>query len=299
MSGPQTLAASLGGHKVGNSWIARCPAHNDRRPSLSIRDAGNGRVLVHCHAGCSQVAVISTLRARGLWSDKGPRHRPDCWRQRGSIGTTEDKDANRTGAALHLWTASEPAEGTLVETYLRSRGLTLTPPKTLRFHAALRHPSGRRWPAMIALVTHGIDNRPLAVHRTFVARDGSGKAPFNPTKMMRGPCRGGAVRLGKANNALMVGEGIETCLAAMQATGQPAWAALSTSGLRSLDLPHTVVHVVVLADGDDPGEIAACESARRWAREGRRVRIARPPRGKDFNDLLLGSCERDPQGRGA
>jgi hypothetical protein len=43
----------------------------------------------------------------------------------------------------------------------------------------------------------------------------------------------------------------------------------------------------VLADGDDPGETAAQECARRWTRERRRVRIARPPQGMDFNDLLL------------
>ena len=84
----------------------------------------------------------------------------------------------------------------------------------------------------------------------------------------------------------MVGEGIETCLAAMQASGYPAWAALSTSGLKTLDLPQGLFEIIVLADGDDSGEAAAQDCARRWQREGRRVRIARPPRGKDFNDLL-------------
>ena len=84
-----------------------------------------------------------------------------------------------------------------------------------------------------------MDGVPLAIHRTFLARDGSGKAPVDPQKMMLGPCRGGAVRLGPAGDVLMVGEGLENCLAAMQATGHPAWAALSTSGLRTLDLPVT------------------------------------------------------------
>ena len=102
--------------------------------------------------------------------------------------------------------------------------------------------------------------------------------------MMLGPCRGGAVRLAEPGDVLMVGEGIETCLAAMQATGHPAWAALSTSGLRTLDLPSDVRDVIVLADGDDPGEAAARDCAWRWKREGRRVRIARPPQGMDFND---------------
>jgi hypothetical protein len=106
--------------------------------------------------------------------------------------------------------------------------------------------------------------------------------------MMLGPCRGGAVRLGEPGDVLMVGEGIETCLAAIVATGNPAWAALSTSGMRSLDLPKAVREVIVLADGDEAGEEAARDCSLRWKREGRRVRIARPPPGTDFNDLLLG-----------
>ena len=60
----------------------------------------------------------------------------------------------------------------------------------------------------------------------------------------------------------------------MQATRQPAWAALSTSGLRTLELPDHVRDVVVLADGDEPGEAAARDAALRWKREGRRVRTA-------------------------
>ena len=77
----------------------------------------------------------------------------------------------------------------------------------------------------------------------------------------------------------------------MQATGYPAWAALSTSGLRALDLPDDVRDVIVLADGDDPGEAAARDAALRWKREGRRVRIDRPPRGTDFNDLLVSRAQ--------
>jgi DNA primase len=101
---------------------------------------------------------------------------------------------------------------------------------------------------------------------------------------------GGAVRLAQAGDTLLVGEGIETTLAAMRATGLPGWAALSTSGLRSLDLPAERPHVTILADGDAAGEAAAQAAALRWRREGRRVRIARPPQGLDFNDVLLGKA---------
>lgn len=50
----------------GGGFVCCCPAHEDRDPSLSLRDAGS-KVLVHCHAGCSQPDVIAALKSRGLW----------------------------------------------------------------------------------------------------------------------------------------------------------------------------------------------------------------------------------------
>jgi hypothetical protein len=247
-----------------------------------------GRVLVHCHAGCDQGQVIGSLKALGLWGggeseipvDRNPRFN--------SMGDQVWDDSKRREAAVAIWQSATQARGTLIEPYFASRGLQLPPPSCLRFHPALKHPAGGTWPAMIALVTRGSDSAPLAIHRTFLAEDGSGKAPIRPSKMMLGPCRGGVVRLATPSEVLMVGEGIETCLAALQATGLATWAALSTSGLRTLQLPPEVQELIVLADGDEPGEAAARECAWRFKQEGRRARIARPPEGLDFNDLLLG-----------
>ena len=245
-------------------------------------------MLVRCHAGCDQERVIASLRTRGLWTENGPRRLSRTARRTHVERKPDRDDAKRTAAALAIWQAASPSAGSVVEAYLVSRGLHLPPTPTLRFHSGLKHPSGGIWPAMVALVTRDVDDTPLAIHRTFLASDGSGKAPVDPQKMMLGPCRGGVVRLAEPDDLLMVGEGIETCLATMQATGHPAWAALSTSGLRSLNLPKDVHDVNVLADGDEAGEAAACDCAVRWKREGRRVRIARPRRGTDFNDLLMG-----------
>ena len=61
----ETIAKALGGRKAGAEWMARCPAHEDREPSLSIKDADGGKVLVRCHAGCDQQKVIPALKARG------------------------------------------------------------------------------------------------------------------------------------------------------------------------------------------------------------------------------------------
>jgi len=292
----ETIAKALGGRKAGSGWIARCPTHDDREPSLSIRAADGGKVLVRCHAGCDQQQVIAALRSPGLWSNLGPRRYTASAVRTVTTSKPDRDDAKRSPAALAIWQSAMPAQGTLVETYLTSRGLHLPPQPTLGFRARLKHRSGGIWPAMVALVTRGTDDAPIAVHRTFLCRDGSGKAPVEPQKMMLGPCRGGAVRLGVPGEMLMVGEGIETCLAAMLATGNPTWAALSTSGLRALNLPDAVRDVIVLADGDAPGEAAARDCAWRWKREGRRVRIARPPQGMDFNDLLVSSTPRIEEG---
>ena len=286
MSTAQTIAQGLElAKRYGDHWIACCPVHDDRTPSLSISDSDDGRVLVHCHAGCDQRAVIEALFARGLWHSQ-----VHCRSMQ--LPTSRRKSGERVtrlkNYALGIWRSTLPAAGTLVETYLCTRGLTGQPPSCLRFHPHLRHRQGGYWPAMLALITNGVDGTPLAIHRTYLAFGGDGKAPVDPTRLMLGPCRGGVVRLAEPGKILMVGEGIETCLSAMQVRGYPTWAALSTSGIRALKLPPSVGDLIVLADGDERGEAAAQDCGLRWAREGRRVRIARPPKGMDFNDLLLG-----------
>src|ERR1035441_5847565 len=56
----------LNGKRNGSTAMVRCPAHDDRNPSLAIK-LECGKLLVHCHAGCSQDKVIAALKARGLW----------------------------------------------------------------------------------------------------------------------------------------------------------------------------------------------------------------------------------------
>jgi hypothetical protein len=291
----EDIAKVLGGRRAGAGWMARCPAHDDREPSLSIRQGEDCKVLVRCHAGCKQARLIAVLRSRGLWQN-GHSRRFDRLPVRATNLAPVTTDNERSKAALAIWNAACPTDRTLVQTYLDSRGIHISLPPMLRFHGGLKHPSGGIWPAMVALVTNGADGMPVAIHRTYLALNGGGKAPVEPQKMMLGPCRGGAVRLAEPGDVLMIGEGVETCLAAMQASGHPAWAALSTSGLRSLDLPKDVRDLIVLADGDAAGEAAARDCALRWKQEGRGVRIARPPQGMDFNDMLMGCAPRIKEG---
>ena len=288
------IAKALSGKKSGTGWIARCPAHDDRIPSLSIRDGSDGKVLVKCHTGCSQKRVIDALKYRRLWPE-GDR-KPFIRRTRKPAPILKEPSASKqqpNDYALHLWQTSKDATSSLVTTYAASRGITIPLPTILKYHPALKHPSGKVCPAMIGLVTFGDDNIPIGIHRTYLSDDGKGKADLPNPKLMLGPCSGGAVRLQEAADVVMVGEGIETCLSAMQVMGIPAWAALSTSGLRSLVLPETIKEVIVLVDGDEAGEAAAKLCAPRWMKEGRLVKLARPPEGSDFNDMLISALQQN------
>lgn len=70
----EDIARSLGrGREVkgaDGTWNTCCPAHNDSGPSLSVSEK-SGRIMVYCHAGCTQDAVISELKSLGLWQAKG------------------------------------------------------------------------------------------------------------------------------------------------------------------------------------------------------------------------------------
>ncbi len=158
-------------------------------------------MLVRCHAGCEQTDVIAALRSRTLWPEKGASRFRYPARVIGANDPRRGEGAKGSKGALSIWHSATLAVGSLIETYFASRRLHLSPPSTIRFHSGLKHPSGGIWPAMIALVTSGKDSTPVAIHRTFLARDGVGKAPVNPPKMMLGPCRGGAVRLGEESRS--------------------------------------------------------------------------------------------------
>jgi hypothetical protein len=69
------IAHTLDGKVRGNSVTCRCSTHDDRTPSLSVRQTAEGKLLVKCHAGCPQEEVIAALKTRGLWPENGPKPR--------------------------------------------------------------------------------------------------------------------------------------------------------------------------------------------------------------------------------
>jgi putative DNA primase/helicase len=193
----ETIAKALGGRKNGRGWIARCPAHNDRNPSLSI-DENDGRVLVKCRAGCEQAAVISALKARNAWV--GSRRATPVIEP----FTRDQETRERVAAAREIWAMCQ--DGGRLAAYLNARGITLPAPPSLRFHSELLHtPTGSCLPAMVAAVQDS-SREIVAIHRTYLSGDCDGKAAVTTPKMGLGRFEDGAVRLAYPARALGLAE---------------------------------------------------------------------------------------------
>lgn len=290
----EVIAKALGrAQRAGQGWLTFCPAHDNRRtPALSLADGEDGKLLAHCFAGCEGVDVLRELSRRDLGATDIPVAPPPKPTRRKS---------NHRDFALSLWREAHPVPGTLVERYLRERGIKPPFPKSLRFHPSLMHvPSHTLCPAMVGLVTTGDGTELTGIHRTFLAPSAR-KASVMPCKMMLGDCGGGAVRIAdEGDGPVVICEGIETALSLRDALASKnpmprIWAALSTSGIGSIRLSALPKPIVIAPDGDAPGLRAADKLARRAKAEGLDVRIMAAPAGKDWNDVardLAGGASR-------
>ena len=269
--------------------VALCPAHtNTRTPALSLSDGKDGRLLAHCHAGCTFVEILNALKGLGVLDGAGCYVPPDPATLLLRRAKERDDAKKRARQARALWDEAAPIDGSLAETYLRGRGITCPLPQTLRFHPACWHPTAARFPAMVARVD-GADH--FSVHRTYLQPDGSGKAKVLPDKAMLGSVAGGAVALTDAPSDLVVAEGIETALSlACGLLCAPAtiWAALSTSGMRGLRLPSSPKRLIIATDGDHSGagQTAGLVLAERANALGWDVSLFPAPEGRDWNDVL-------------
>lgn len=271
-----TLLNAVADHGTGRAALRDCPNCGYKQSlRATVKD---GRGLFYCHAGCSRTDLLAALRGKTEPFRAFPPSTPK--------DTTRVRDY-----ALKLWQERQSGCDGLVPVYLASRGLIGSVPASLGFLPDHCHrPTGTRWPCMIAAVTN-CSGHIQAIHRTYLARDGKGKAPVESAKMTLGTVGGFAVHLSPAGARMAISEGIETGLSVQFATGIPTWAAISAGGMRQLILPPLPLasEVIIAADADTVGVKSARDATTRWQREGRIVRIALPPSGQDFNDVLLGA----------
>lgn len=265
-------------------WWACCPIHGEKSPSFHCEDKKGRYYCFGCGISGShfqflkevgglsfQQAVVEVARAAGVpLPDAKPmtdeekrayavkmREREEAQKKREAEAAREKQ--GRVLSAGQIWKQTKPLKGTLAEAYLdwRFPGLAPKDETELRFHPALEinpdHPSGDRWPALIARVSdrngHGV-----AIWRIYLARDGAGKMPTKAggsAKLGYGPAGGGAVRMGGVAKMIGICEGIETGLAIRKlGFTYPIWPCLSTSGIIGFQIPDGVETIVVFPDPD-------------------------------------------------
>ena len=280
----RALVERLGGSWAPRGGLCRCPAHQDRRPSLSVR-AGRTRLLLHCFAGCTASDILRALQHQGLIDPAGPAPPTET--------SLEPMPSASPDVALRVWGGGRAIAGTPAEAYLAERGLE-TLSVELRYHPRTPHgpaPFTRFRPALIAAVRD--EQGLVAVHRSFLDPRRPRLAELPDPRCGLGRFARGAVRLGGAAPTLGLAEGIETAMSASILFGTPCWATLGTERFRLIALPPEVRALSLFLDNDGGGRRA--EALAREAFGHLPIDAHYPRReGWDWNDVLRPSMRRRP-----
>jgi hypothetical protein len=206
-----------------------------------------------------------------------------------------ESPAGLPDAARRLLVMSYPLADTIAETYLRTRGIAITPDlRPLRFHPRCFYritdeATGKDryevWPALLATITD-LDGKVTGVHRTWLDPSGLDKAPVSSPRRAMGHLFGHGVRFGTAADVMAAGEGLETVLSVRTILPtMPMAAALSANHLAAFRLPPTLRRIYVAQDNDPAGQRAAQELIRRAQAAGIEA-LPLTPSLKDFNEDL-------------
>lgn len=261
------LVGALGGTWHGRTAMCLCPGHNDRTPSLSLRQGDRG-ILVTCFAGCEREDILRELRRVPI-------------RQHYAYTVSP---SSVSGNAVRLWDEAQPVLGTLAERYLAGRHL-LPVADDLRFHPRCPY-RPRPWtsfhPALLVAVREG--RRLTAVQRIFLD-------PVGPTytmKLMLGrPGRGAWQGGGQGGPVLGMAEGFETARAFTLLHGLPCWASLGARRFDQVRVPESLTALILAHDNDPEGARAADRADLAYARAGLMIRRMPPPGGfKDWAKVL-------------
>jgi putative DNA primase/helicase len=281
MTDAATISQALGGKSTSIGFMCRCPVishgngKGDRNPSLLVKD-GDSAPLLKCFAGCDVRDVLAELRSRGLMEGAGATL---CTRKAPEQAPQHIPDQE----AIALWGSATRASSTIVERYLRARGITIEVPPSLRCGGG-DYLDRYQLPAMVAAV-QAPDRRTIAVQTTLIDPRGDRKAQVRLPRKTTGALGLGAVRLGPAADVMGLAEGVETGLSAMQVTGIPVWACLGSFRMCRVSVPGTVREVHLFGDNDDPGREAVQRAAH--AHRHRRVVVHFPPdQFPDWNDVV-------------
>jgi Toprim domain/CHC2 zinc finger len=233
--------------------------------------------------GCDFATALRTLgvKDRPAVARPGPAHRSPL-------------PNDNSGRAIELWRVAAPIAGTVVEVYLRSRGLDFSDPdgEVLRFHPRCPFGHGVTHHCMLALFRTIVDDNPVAIHRTALTPEGR-----KLDRKTLGPMGGAAIKFSRdedIESGLHIGEGVETTLAAIALGFRPAWALGAAGGIRAFPVLGGIECLTIFVDHDNPdkngrqaGHEVARECAERWRNAGREVSFVVPHTvGRDMADLV-------------
>ena len=308
------IARALDGEISGRQVLAPGPGHGRLDRSLSIRfdPAAPGGFVVHSFAGDDPFACKDYVRERlGLpeWEPGDEQDRRiDPLRRARFDRMAMDREATkrprseddhvRINRAQALWNEAADLRDKVVAQYLKARALDL--PDDLAGDVLRIHPRcpwrnddiGRteHIPVMLAAFRSIDDGEITAVHR--VRLDQPQRWPKADRRML-GIVHRAAVKLEPIGNTLMVGEGIETCMAARQimAAGEleraPVWALGSVGAISFFPILEGIKRLIILGETGKASAEAIRLCGRRWQHAGRRVQALYSEIGSDVNDALM------------
>ncbi len=296
------IAWAAKGKRAGAGWLIRCPApgHVDRHPSCSVADGPNGPVF-NCHALCDWRDVRQGAEALG-WIQPFKRQPRRSLNNRLIARATATAarhqyeaeirvdEKRRIAKAQGIWNNANDDHDRIGRYFTDGRSIQIVPP-IFRFNPAVWHPYEKcQIPAIVAQIRNTLSDHYQGVHCIFLNKTGDGKADIERPKLSFGVLIGGAVRLAPADDRLALCEGIESGLSYMQLSGCPTWSTLGTAGMKPINVPSHIQNVVIAADNDPPGLVAARAAARQFRIRGLAAEITRPKqKGADWNDLLKGA----------
>lgn len=276
----------------GRSLFVRLTGpESGKGPAGKWTDAATGEHgdLLDLIAAARKLDTLSATLHEARSFLRQPRPEPRAWTKPDPVPQGSPEAAHR------LWAIAQPIYGTIAETYLRSRGITdLRNCGSLRFHPRCWYrgdpddPADHArdtWPALIASVRDG-GGKLTGVHRTWLALDGSGKAPVSTPRRAMGNLLGHGVRFGVANGVMAAGEGVETMLSLRCILpAMPMAAALSAAHLSAIQFPDTLHRLYIARDDDPAGDVAVTTLMTRAEEAGIETVILSPTLG-DFNEDL-------------
>ena len=307
--GARDLSAVLGmwtkpSPRGKSEMVGLCPFHEERSPSFEVN---NAKGLFHCH-GCSASGDhFTALRKLGGMSFRQAYEVltdgtfPVVSETERATRKADDAavTARRRRQGVSVWQSAFPIGGSLAETYLRFRGITMDLPETVRFGRLpyFDQATGERLaddlPALVCALQDGAGDL-VGVQRIYLAPDGLGKADVPKPKLSLGIIVGSAFRAsGRYDGgatAVIVCEGPEDGLTLAQGLpGHQVWVACGTGLMPRVEFPASVTEAVLAGDNNPAGHVAvnACRAA--FTSRGLSVRAMFPADGfKDWNDELRG-----------